>query len=281
MAKDYYLSCKAMVVDALVWSDEFEDPLGDGIVNKTKWFHEIGPNPYNNELQYYTDRPENSRVENGSLKIAAKCEEYNNSSHQYTSARLNTQGMGEWGPGHRVEVRAKMPVGIGTWPAIWMLPSASEYGTWPDSGEIDIMESVGCDAGQVYGTVHTGAFNHMKSTQVGRKYFCEYGAWQTYTIDWEDHMIKWYTNGVHYHTFAPDTSSSAEWPFDKTFYLVLNVAVGGDWGGYCLYGENPSCTSDDHFSGDQVMEVDYVRVYTLKPSDDRRLSAQTLSSTFV
>jgi len=94
-------------------------------------------------------------------------------------------------------------------------------------------------------------------------------------------MIKWYTNGVHYHTFAPDTSLSAEWPFDKNFFLILNVAVGGSWGGYCLHGENPSCTSESHFRNDQVMEVDYVRVYTLKSSDDRRLSARTIDRTVV
>jgi beta-glucanase (GH16 family) len=288
MDKDYYLSCEVMELDTLVWSDDFEDPLGNGLVNSSKWIYDNGPNPNNRELQHYTDRVDNSRVEDGTLKIVAKCDAYGN--HQYTSARLVSRGLGEWGPGHRVEVRAKLPVGVGTWPAIWMLPSTNSsvpvggwgaYGGWPHSGEIDIMESVGCDAGKIYGTVHTGAFNHLKNTQVGRNYHVDYGAWQTYTIDWEHSMIKWYTNGVHYHTFSPDTSSSAEWPFDKTFYLILNVAVGGTWGGYCLQGGSPSCTHEDHFRDHQIMEVDYVKVYTLKPRSARRLSSQGLIAALV
>merc|ERR1711972_510985 len=200
----------------------------------------MGPN--NQELQYYTDRRENSHVENGSLKITAKCEGYNG--FHYTSARLATKNIADWGPGQRVEVHAKVPNVKGTWPAIWMLPTHNAYGRWPDSGEIDIMESVGCTPGSVYGTVHTGAYNHMKNTQKGQKYYTNETQWHTYTIDWEDSYIHFYVDGNHYNTFAPDTGSSARWPFDQRFYLILNVAVGGSWGGFCL-NDRPSCSVNE------------------------------------
>jgi beta-glucanase (GH16 family) len=195
------------------------------------------------------------------LKIVAKCENYN--SFSYTSARLVTKGTADWGPGHRIEVRAKLPAGTGTWPAIWMLPTEKTYGGWPDSGEIDIVETVGCTSGKVYGTVHTEAYNHMLNTQMGNDYLTDYSQWHTYSIDWLDWGMKWYVDGEHYHTFAPDTSSSAKWPFNERFHLILNVAVGGTWGGFCLNGRKPSCSNQGEFGSDQVMEVDYVRVYGL------------------
>merc|ERR1712232_1079127 len=180
----------------------------------------------------------------------------------YTSARLVTKELADWGPGHRVEVRAKLPTGKGAWPAIWMMPTDGAYGGWPKSGEIDIMEAVGCTEGKVYGTVHTDAYNHMKNTQKGGDIHVDYGDWHTYAISWEDSKIHWYVDGEKYHTFAPDSGSSDKWPFDQKFYLILNVAVGGSWGGFCLNG-GPSCSKADHFGSDQVMEVDYVRIYNL------------------
>lgn len=258
--KSYYESCINYVPGSLVWSDEFEDVNGDGTVNLTKWSYLNGPNPNNQELQYYTDSPANSRIEDGKLKIVGKCEDYKGMS--YTSARLVTKNLGDWGPGHRIEVKAKLPNGKGTWPAIWMLPTDNKYGGWPDSGEIDIMESVGCTRGSVYGTVHTGAYNHMKNTQQGVKYYTDETNWHTYAIDWDDYKIAFYVDGEHYFTFSADTGSTAKWPFNQRFYLILNLAVGGSWGGFCLNG-GPSCSSADHFGSDQVMEVDYVRVYDL------------------
>lgn len=262
-----------MVVDRIVWSDEFDDVNGDGTVNASKWKYNNG-DVYNNELQAYTGRSDNSYVEDGVLKMVAKCETYTRRRASFTSARLVTNGLGDWGPGHRVEVRAKLPVGKGSWPAIWMLPSHEggvmgdgAYGAWPKSGEIDIMESVGCSRGKVYGTVHTDAYNHMKHTQKGHDYYCDYSQFHTYTIDWEKSEIRWYIDGVHYHSFAPDdTDDSAKWPFNKRFYLILNIAVGGDWGGFCLNG-GPSCSDDDEFGAHQVMEVDFVRVSNLVPAE--------------
>eukprot|EP00928_Gymnodinium_smaydae_P025186 TRINITY_DN2013_c0_g1_i1.p1 TRINITY_DN2013_c0_g1~~TRINITY_DN2013_c0_g1_i1.p1 ORF type:complete len:508 (+),score=61.22 TRINITY_DN2013_c0_g1_i1:64-1587(+) len=265
--KPYYLSCAEMVRGELVWSDEFNV---SGAVDSSKWAHYNGPNPNNRELQYYTDSANNSNVQDGVLSITAKCEEYEDKSsrhhrtYHYTSARLVTRDLAAWGPGHRIEVRAKFPTGKGTWPAIWMLPAEFPDGKdWPRSGEIDIMESVGCTPQKVYGTVHTGAFNHLKNTQVGRSLTSNYGEWHNYTLDWTDTYMKWLVDGEHYHTFAPNVGSHDEWPFHGSFYLILNVAVGGSWGGFCLQGRRPSCSDPKYFGNDQVMQVDYVRVYEL------------------
>jgi len=258
--KPYYESCIKYVVGEMVWSDEFEDVNGDGSVNLSKWAYLNGPNHNNQELQYYTDSPANSLIENGKLKITGKCEQHKGM--QYTSARLVTKDIADWGPGHRIDVKAKLPNGKGTWPAIWMLPTDNKYGGWPDSGEIDIMESVGCTRGSVYGTVHTGAYKHMKNTQKGEKYYTDETAWHTYSISWDDNKIDFYVDGDIYNTFSTDTSNSQKWPFNEKFYLILNLAVGGSWGGFCLNG-GPSCSNHDHFGSAQVMEVDYVRVYEL------------------
>lgn len=243
---------------ALVWADEFNV---DGAVNRSNWAYSNGPNPSNQELQYYTDRATNSFVQNGKLQIIAKCEPY--SSYSFTSARLVTKGLADWGPGHRVEVRVKLPVGRGTWPAVWMLPTDNVYGGWPNSGEIDILETVGCTSGKVYGTVHTGAYNHMKGTQKGSSHGTDYSQWHTYTFDWLSSGVQWYVDGVQYYSFVPDNfNDPSKWPFNQRFHLILNVAVGGSWGGFCLNGK-PSCSSSAEFSTTQVMQVDYVRVYKL------------------
>jgi len=245
---------------SLVWFDEFD---GDGSIDGSKWGFDLGGGGWgNNELQFYTDRLDNSRREGGVLKVIAKCEDYGGNS--FTSARLVSRDRGDWGPGHRIEVRAKIPTGRGTWPAIWMLPTDWEYGGWPDSGEIDIMEHVGCNTGSVVGTIHTEAFNHMKHTEKGNsKWLEDVGAWHTYAIEWQDTILHWYVDGIHYHNFTGNLNDPAEWPFNKRFHLLLNIAVGGNWGGYCLNGNPPSCNSWEEFRAEQVMEVDYVRVYAL------------------
>jgi len=208
---------------SLVWFDEFD---GDGPIDDSKWGFDLGGGGWgNNELQFYTDRLDNSRREGGVLKVVAKCEDYGGRS--FTSARLVSRDRGDWGPGHRIEVRAKIPTGRGTWPAIWMLPTDWEYGGWPDSGEIDIMEHVGCNTGSVVGTIHTGAFNHMKHTEKGNsKWLEDVGAWHTYAIEWQDTILHWYVDGIHYHSFTGNLNDPAEWPFNKRFHILLNIAVG-------------------------------------------------------
>jgi len=239
----------------LIWTDEFDGPE----VNRSKWSLVNGGGGFGNmELQHYTDRVSNAQVRDGVLRITARCESFGREGH--TSAKLSTEGATSWGPGHRVEVRAKLPIAKGTWPAIWMLPANKAYGEWPASGEIDIVEAVGCTEGKVYGTVHTGAYNHMKSSQAYNQKALMVSEWHTYAIQWEEAGIQWFVDDELYSTFAPTHRSSDKWPFSQEFFLILNLAVGGSWGGYCLDGAAPVCASDDEFG---VMEVDFARVYKL------------------
>ncbi|KAJ1615721.1 the Laminarinase from Rhodothermus Marinus, partial [Pavlovales sp. CCMP2436] len=244
----------------LVWSDEFND-VADGKPDLTKWGYDLGGSGFgNHELQQYTDRVANAFVANGELVIKAQCEAYEGM--QFTSARLTTKFKGDIGPGHRIDVRAKLPTGRGTWPAIWMLPSDWKFGNWPSSGEIDIMEHVGCDVGKVHGTVHTKSYNHMLNTQRGgTRTVADVEAWHVYSVVWKEAAISFYIDGVAYHTFVNEGTGFTEWPFSERFHVILNVAVGGDWGGYCLGGRAPSCADDTEMGVPQHMFVDYVRIY--------------------
>lgn len=234
----------------LVWSDEFDY---SGLPDSTRWGYDTGGHGWgNNELQFYTARrSENARVENGLLVIQARKEAYVNK--QYTSARLVTKNKGDWKYG-RMEVRARLPKGRGMWPAIWMLPTKWEYGGWPESGEIDIMEHVGYMPDSVFGTVHTEAFNHVKGTQKGKSILCKdvYDAFHVYAIEWQQDRIDFFIDNKQYFSFGNNKSGVAAWPFDREFHLILNIAVGGNWGG-------ARGVDDSIFP--QQMEVDYVRVY--------------------
>lgn len=247
----------------LVWSDEFEQ---DGAPNSANWAYDIGRGESvglwgwgNNEAQYYTDRLENARVEDGHLIIEARRESMGTAS--YTSARMVTRGKADWLYG-RFEIRAKMPAGVGTWPAIWMLPTDNVYGGWPASGEIDIMEHVGFDMGRVHGTIHTNSFNHMIGTDRGGSIHVDDVASQfhTYAIEWEPDTIRWFVDDQLYFEFPRlGHYGPNEWPFDQRFHLILNIAIGGNWGGQ-------QGIDDSIFP--QTMEVEYVRVYQ-RSSDTR------------
>jgi beta-glucanase (GH16 family) len=249
-------ACNKNPKDAkLVWSDEFEQ---DGLPNPDKWGYDVGDHGWgNNELQYYSQNElKNARVENGVLIIEA----HQDSTYEkgYSSARLLTKGKGSWQYGY-IEVKAKLPQGVGTWPAIWMLPEENLYGGWPKSGEIDIMEHVGYDQGTIHGTVHTEAFNHIKGTQVGAQIQvpdCSEN-FNIYAIDWTEEKIDFYLNEKKYHTFENTGNGWEEWPFDHPFHLILNIAVGGNWGGE--KGVDPNIWP-------QRMEIEYVRVYTSNPN---------------
>lgn len=239
----------------LVWSDEFEI---DGLPDQTKWNYDIGDGcPRvcgwgNNELQYYTEADKrNSRVANGNLIIEAHKSPMGGK--DYTSARLVTKDKGDWKYG-KISIRAQLPRGLGTWPAIWMLPSVNKFGGWPNSGEIDIMEHVGYEKDTIYGTVHTTSFNHMIGTQVGRaSYQPEAEAtFKTYSIEWNQDQIKWSIDGVEYHAFDNKKKTEKEWPFDEQFHLILNIAVGGNWGGKM---------GVDSQIWPQKMMIDWVRIY--------------------
>ncbi|WP_092896567.1 glycoside hydrolase family 16 protein [Algoriphagus aquimarinus] len=238
----------------LVWSDEFKI---DGLPDPEKWTYDVGDHGWgNDELEYYSQNDlKNARIENGKLIIEAHAD----ASHPkgYTSARLLTRGKAAWQYGY-IEVNAKLPQGRGTWPAIWMLSEENLHGGWPKNGEIDIMEHVGYDPGKVHGTVHTEAFNHTAGTQKGGfRQVPDFNLeFHTYAIDWTEEKIDFLIDGVIYFTFENTGNDYKEWPFDQPFHLILNIAVGGGWGG--LQG-----VATDIWP--QRMEVDYVRVYDKKP----------------
>lgn len=237
----------------LVWSDEFDY---SGLPDTSKWNYATGGHGWgNNEKQYYTEAvPENVKVENGELKITAVQEQ--RGENPYTSGRILTKNKGDWKYG-KVEVKAKLPEGRGLWPAIWMLPTDWEYGGWPDSGEIDIMEHVGYKPDSIFQTVHTKSFNHMIGTQVGKATFIEdmYDKFHTYSIIWNPGQIDFYIDGEQRHTFLNSGKGFDEWPFDKRFHLILNLAVGGNWGGR-------KGIDDSIFPA--TFSLDYVRVYKQK-----------------
>lgn len=251
--------CNPVLVDPpnasnLVWSDEFG---ADGLPDTAKWGYDTGGDGWgNNELQYYTDRIDNAYISQGVLHIRSKREDYDG--RTFTSARLVTKTKGDWEYG-RMAVRARLRncTGLGTWPAIWMLPTDWVYGDWPASGEIDIMEHVGYDTGSFHGTVHTEAYNHMIGTQRGGGIFKSVDEWHEFEVIWTPDKIDFVIDGTIYYEFARDSSATyREWPFDQKFHLILNVAVGGSWGG-------AQGVDDAAFEGDgQVMEVDWVRVYS-------------------
>jgi beta-glucanase (GH16 family) len=238
---------------SLVWADEFSSP---GLPDSTRWDYDVGGQGWgNNELQYYTERrAENARVGGGHLIIEARHEAWLDSS-QYTSARLVTRGHANWRYG-RFEIRARLPAGRGTWPAIWMLPWDWDLGngSWPDNGEIDIIEHVGYDPGVVHATVHTKAHNHIDGTQISRQIEIAdaQSAFHTYALEWDAQHLTAYVDREPYFTHTPGKGDWTVWPYDRPFYLILNIAVGGNWGG--VQGVDASVFP-------QRLEVDFVRVY--------------------
>jgi beta-glucanase (GH16 family) len=238
---------------SVFWQDEFN---GTGLVDETKWGYDVGGHGWgNNELEYYTDkRTENARMENGKLIIEARKEKMAGS--DYSSARLVTKNKADFLYG-RFDIKAKLPSGKGTWPAIWMLPTSQSYSNtyWPDNGEIDIMEHVGYDPNVVHFSVHCQAYNWPKKTEktAVKTIPTAMTDFHVYRIDWTPVDIKGYIDGVKYFEFKNE-GSWQQWPFDKKFHLLLNLAIGGNWGGQ-------QGVDDSIFP--QRMEVDYVRVYKL------------------
>jgi beta-glucanase (GH16 family) len=234
-----------------MWADEFNY---SGLPSTDKWGYDIGGSGWgNNELQYYTNSINNAAVANGVLTITAKKE--NMEGREYTSARLVSKGKGDFLYGS-FEIKAKLPSGKGTWPAIWMLPTDWSYGDWPKSGEIDIMEHVGYDQNRVHVTVHTEAYNHGINTQRGTNKIINTASseFHLYRVDWTPYSIKGFIDGEQMFQFINEGKGSAVWPFDKKFHLLLNVAFGGNWGG---------AQGIDAAVLPQKMEVDYVRVYKM------------------
>lgn len=246
----------------LVWSDEFET---DGLPDARWWSYEEGY-VRNNELQYYTrERQENARVEGGNLVLEARKDNWQGNA--YTSASLTTRETANWTYG-RFEVRAQVPAGRGTWPAIWMLGTNIGEVGWPDCGEIDIMEYVGYQPNTIHGTVHTKAYNHIQNTGRGAQVAIGTAeeAMHVYSVEWDENEIRFYVDGNQYHSFAKEAvGGDATWPFYRPQYLILNYAVGGAWGG--SQGVDGSIFPSQY-------KVDYVRVYQRKEAGPYSLSTQ-------
>ena len=236
----------------LVWSDEFNYK---GLPDSTKWGYDVGTGDWgwgNNEAQYYTKADTNNAlVGNGVLSVIARKEKRGDK--EYTSARMVTRGKADWNIG-RVEIRAKLPKGRGTWPAGWMLGSNIKTAGWPLCGEIDIMEHVGYDPDTVVGSIHTTAYNHIKGTQKTKRIFIKnpYTEFHVYACEWNTERMIFLLDGMQYLTIPNEHKTDKEWPFDKPQYLLLNLAVGGNWGG---------TKGIDESIFPVKMEVDYVRVY--------------------
>jgi len=231
----------------LVWSDEFNVA---GAPDPSRWDYEVGY-VRNSELQYYTKaRTENARVENGNLVIEARQDNWQG--HEITSASLITLGKASWTYG-RVEVRAKLPTGLGTWPAHWMLGTNIESVGWPKCGEIDIMENVGFEPDRIYGTVHWDDGGHTsKGGNTDLAADPPYKSFHLYAVEWYADRMDFFVDAKKYFTFT----KPASWPFDKPQYLILNLAFGGSWGAQ---------NGVDKGILPQQMLIDYVRVYEHVP----------------
>ncbi len=236
----------------LVWSDEFD---GDAI-DMSNWTYDIGGWGWGNgEAQYYTDRTENARLENGLLVVELREERFEES--YYTSARLKSQGLREFQYG-RMEARIKVPKGAGTWPAFWMLGSSFEQDAsdpanqWPNVGEIDIMEYVGREPDLVIGTIHGPGYSGAGGrSQWNRQDVAIADDFHTFAIDWDAAGIRWFFDDDMYFEIGPEDLGGREWVFDQPFFFILNLALGGTLGG--------NIAMDLEFPIPYY--VDYVRVY--------------------
>jgi len=238
----------------LVWHDEFDG----SDIDPSKWEHEVNAQGGgNNELQYYTDRAQNSYVKDGVLVIQALKELYTGpeGTREYTSARLHTKNKGDWKYGSFV-IRAKLPSGKGLWPAIWMLPTDNVYGDWAASGEIDIMELLGHEPNKIYGSLHYGG-EWPKNVHTVGFYTLPHGTFaqdfHVFSLQWSPTQFCWYVDGVLYQKQTEWYTAKAPYPapFDQRFHLILNIAIGGTWPG----------DPDTNTVFPQKMVVDYVRFF--------------------
>ncbi|MDW3647955.1 MAG: glycoside hydrolase family 16 protein [Bacteroidia bacterium] len=243
----------------LIWSDEFDY---EGLPDPTKWSYDLGDacdlpagcGWGNNELQYYTQESlKNARVENGLLTIELHKEKVEN--RNYSSARLVSKGKGDWKYG-KIEVRAKLPRGKGSWGAIWMLSSENKYKGWPHSGEIDIMENVGYDPDTIHASAHTLAYHHSIGThKSGKVSLPDAGEkFHIYSLEWEEDEYRVYADEKMIFRFEKEANDFKVWPFDQKFHLIMNIAYGGNWGGKMGL---------DDMALPANMQIDYVRVYAL------------------
>lgn len=238
----------------LVWADEFNY---NGIPDTSKWGWETGNSGWGNEeLQNYTGRDTSTAsVRNGILRITAN-KLISADKVSYTSARLLTRHKAAWKYG-RIEVKARVASGLGICSAIWMMPSdCGDRGGWPACGEIDIMEHIGWESHKdsIFQTAHTGAYNHIRKTQKGARTYipAPFSDFHIYAMEWNPDGLDYYIDGTQRYHFPNEHKTSAEWPFDAEFFLIMNISVGGKWEG--AFGIDPTIFP-------ATMEVDYVRAY--------------------
>ncbi|MHB8499364.1 MAG: glycoside hydrolase family 16 protein [Candidatus Acidiferrales bacterium] len=243
----------------LVWSDEFSGADGS-TPDATKWTYDIGGSGWgNHELEYYTNRSANARIEMGNLVITAQKESFTGADgvmRDYTSARLKTQGLFAQAYG-RFEARIKIPVGQGMWPAFWMLGNDIPAVGWPKCGEIDIMENIGREPGIIHGSLHgpsttgpTSDLTSIFSLPAGQNFADDF---HLYAVEWEPDTVRFYVDSNLYATFnSSQWPAGGNWVFDHPFFIILNLAVGGGWPG----------SPDASTKFPQTMLIDYVRVYT-------------------
>ncbi len=251
------LSAQSVPGWSLVWADEFALP-DNSAPSGAKWAYDTGGGGWgNNELETYTSRLENAKILDGKLVIEARQETYtgtDNITRNYTSARLKTKGRASWTCG-RIEARMQLPRGQGIWPAFWMLGANLDTAGWPGCGEIDIMENIGKEPGKVHGTIHGPGYSGGNG--IGSAYTFDAGAvpadgFHVYAIEWETNRIRWFVDGKAYFTVTPASlPNGATWVFSAPQFVILNLAVGGNWPG------NPDGTT----VFPQRLQVDYVRVY--------------------
>lgn len=233
--------------DNLTWEDEFDV---DGAPNSENWDYNIGGDGWgNNELQYYTDRTENVKVENGMLHITALQEDFEGSG--YTSARMITKGKFEQTYG-RYEARIKLPWGQGVWPAFWLLGADIDTNQWPNCGEIDIMENRGQEPTLINGSVHGPGYSGANAITkpyelVGDRFDTDF---HIFGIEWGSDYVNFYVDDVLYNQITPE-DVTGEWVFDHDFYIILNLAVGGNYVG----------SPNENSVFPQTMMIDYVKVY--------------------
>lgn len=241
----------AVSAKKLLWADEFDYK---GLPDPAKWGYEEGL-IRNREAQYYTrERLKNARVADGVLTITAHKEDFEGAG--YTSASINTRGLFEFTYG-RIEVRAKLPEGRGTWPAIWTLGTNIGEVGWPACGEIDIMEFVGYEPGIVYANVHTGDYNHAKGTGRGGSITTDkpFADFHVYAVEWYADRMDFYMDDNKYFTCPRKNEGIGEWPFFAPQYLLINLAIGGAWGGTKGIDDTIFPVS---------YQIDYVRIYSLE-----------------
>jgi beta-glucanase (GH16 family) len=241
MLLSFHVYSQSMNGYRLVWQDSFSGKTLDS----TNWSHQVAkPLWVNNELQRYTNG-ENVFVKNGKLFIEAR-----NKNNEYTSGRIITKGKRSFTYGI-IEIKAKLPEGVGTWPALWMLGENDSEEGWPDCGELDIMEHVGKHPCFIHSSIHNpSGYGQTPYTGIV-KIEQPFSKFHIYGMEWTKDFITFYVDGKEIYHYQPKIKTIRNWPFDKPFFLIFNIAIGGDWGGPAI----------DEKCFPAVMEVDWVKVY--------------------